>query len=537
MSDPEGPGLDLTPYPLPGKRVRAVGEYVPEPWRIDPKIDIDRIEYALEFRRLAGVTQVVPPQDGYLFHNRLTHSMKVASVAATIARQLVYAYEDDDVMLAEVGPLGFWVDPDYCYAAALAHDIGHPPFGHAGEQALQGLLGGTWAKPKMRAHSFEGNAQSTRILVDLSFRKLHKQGLELTQRTVAAVAKYPWLRGHHPHVVPKLARKWSFYDTESDVLKDLIDDRFIAVERTPWSDLTAEEREALDPDGTGEWRSAGRTDRVHRWPEAEIMDWADDVSYAVHDMEDFFMSGLIPLHRITVALRAAPGVEEFDWEQDSFSFTQNDLEVRDALRFARDKMAETLDENGQSLRAHVNAAFDMLRANMIEAMPSRRFDGSARAHTQLHAFGSSGIRLLTENCQLEVFAVAGRPRLRFVVPPKLRLVAEFFKAICRFYVIDTSAVRVMQAGQKRLLLELIEALLEMAGESKNQFKRVLPSRLAEFMDRGMPSTDDADDVVRSYQLAVVDYVCSLRDAQAEQIAIALTGRDGTLTLPGNWLDT
>ena len=108
-----------------------------EAWRTAAEVDADRVFYSPEFRRLSGVTQVVPPQDGYHFHERLSHSLKVAQIAATLARQVVSQSSlPADVDVTE------WVDPEYCYVAGLVHDIGHPPFGHAGEQQLQRLLEG-----------------------------------------------------------------------------------------------------------------------------------------------------------------------------------------------------------------------------------------------------------------------------------------------------------------------------------------------------------------------------------------------------------
>lgn len=512
--------------------------YAPEKWRTDARIDIDRIEYALEFRRLAGVTQVVPPQDGYLFHNRLTHSMKVASVAATVARQLTHQYGENARIREVTGhDFDYWIDPDFCYAAALAHDIGHPPFGHAGEDALQRLLREKPARADNALHSFEGNAQSTRIVVSLSFRKLDEQGLQLSHRTVAAVAKYPWMRGAHPHLISKLAKKWSFYPEESDVLSELERRDYVAVERVALDQIPAEELAVAEEAPRSQWERDGfRVEKVYRWPEAEIMDWADDVSYAVHDMEDFFMSGLIPLHRLTVALRAAP--QDCDWLNDPyFSFTSNDTEVRDALLHARDKMRGTADEDGRPLDYAVNDSFKLIRQTVVDAMPSSRFDGSASAHMQLHAFGSTGIRLLTQDCELQIVQSGGKHRLRFIVPPRLRLVAEFFKALCRFYVIDTSALKVMQTGQKRLISELVEALQVMSLASREDFGRGLPSKLVEYIELRMPEAASEEDLKAAYQLAVVDYVCSLRDEQAEQLAVMLTGRDGALTLPGSWLDT
>lgn len=125
--------------------------------RQESQRDRDRLLYSSAFRRLAGVTQVIAPGEGHVFHNRLTHSLKVAQIARRLAERILSKQSS----LAE--QLG--VDPDVCEAAALAHDLGHPPFGHVAEKELDrlvvehGLMDG-----------FEGNAQSFRIVNSLSVR-------------------------------------------------------------------------------------------------------------------------------------------------------------------------------------------------------------------------------------------------------------------------------------------------------------------------------------------------------------------------------
>ena len=109
--------------------------------------DRDRILYSTAFRRLAEVTQVVSPSGGHVFHNRLTHSLKVAQVGRAAATWLVRQFPDD---VRAVGG----VDPYVVEAASLAHDLGHPPFGHLAERALDGLL-----RARGVDDGFEGNAQ------------------------------------------------------------------------------------------------------------------------------------------------------------------------------------------------------------------------------------------------------------------------------------------------------------------------------------------------------------------------------------------
>lgn len=118
--------------------------------------DRDRILYTAAFQRLAGVTQVVGPLEGHVFHNRLTHTLEVAQIARRLAEKLA---KENRALAEELGGL----DPDVVEAAALAHDLGHPPFGHVAEKELDAL-----ARSHGAAEGFEGNAQSFRIVTRLA---------------------------------------------------------------------------------------------------------------------------------------------------------------------------------------------------------------------------------------------------------------------------------------------------------------------------------------------------------------------------------
>ena len=144
------------------------------------QIDRDRILYSSAFRRLAQVTQVVTAQEGHVFHNRLTHSLKVAQVARRLTESLVTQQPE----IAE--KLG-GIEPDVVEAAALAHDLGHPPFGHIAEEELDEC-----AVRHDLKDGFEGNAQSFRILTKLAIHRIDYCGLNLTRATLNGVLKYPW---------------------------------------------------------------------------------------------------------------------------------------------------------------------------------------------------------------------------------------------------------------------------------------------------------------------------------------------------------
>jgi len=524
------------------RRQHAQDERSAEQWRTHAQTDADRVWYSPEFRRLEGVTQVVPPQEDYVFHDRLTHSVKVAQVAATLARLVLWRAEHDAATRAELSDVSVeeWIDPDHCYVAGLAHDIGHPPFGHAGEHALQDLTDDAEGLTKER--SFEGNAQSMRIVASLSFRKPQHNGLNLTLRSLAAIAKYPWLRGGHPQHITKLGKKWSFYPEESGILKELEREGFIHVEREPAGSLAATSDDGGRRDDADEPESEPAVAAVHRWPEAEIMDWADDISYAVHDLEDFYRSGRIPLHRLTTALTRVPKrfADSDSWNATSFEFAGDDEEVKEAFKFARTKMSKILDEDGAPLAAVVPAAFAQLVAVLSDFMPTNRFDGSRDAHVNLQKFASEAISYLSAQTRVEAFEVDGTQRVRFRVNAEARLVAEFFKAINQYYVIESSALATMQYGQNKALHRTVDALEVMAVNwvGDQSARRTLPARLGEYLEANAEALQsrDASDQSSIVTIAIIDYLCGLRDIQATILDSRLSGDRSSLSFSGAWLD-
>lgn len=211
--------------------------------------DRDRVLYSSAFHRLAGITQVVLSGEEDVFHTRQQHSYKVAQVGRRLAQKLI---REQNKEAEQIG-----LDEEVVEAACLAHDLGHPPFGHIGEKKLDELMrdGGRGGE------GFEGNAQSFRVITKLSVRFAQANGLDLTRATLAACLKYPWVRDRK---IDKKSKKWSVYASEKK-----------------------------------EFEFAREFHRhEHQTTEAHLMDWADDIAYSVHDLEDFHRCRAIPWNEI-----------------------------------------------------------------------------------------------------------------------------------------------------------------------------------------------------------------------------------------------
>lgn len=253
--------------------------------RTDAEIDYARIVHSGSFRRLQGKTQILSLGDDDFYRTRLTHSLEVAQVAEGLVQHLKDVEQGE---LKEIIPSGAQVR-----ALGLAHDIGHPPFGHGGEVALNYCM--------RDAGGFEGNAQTLRIVTALEPYSDHF-GADLTRRTLLGLLKYPATKAQvaNPQLQPKLLGSVTTfgaldpeqckpakacYDSDAEVIAWILDE-FSSEDRRQLQ--AVEKLEGTDAKGKVKH---GKT--VAKSLDCSIMDEADNIAYGVHDMEDALALQLI----------------------------------------------------------------------------------------------------------------------------------------------------------------------------------------------------------------------------------------------------
>ncbi|MFH8785238.1 deoxyguanosinetriphosphate triphosphohydrolase [Streptomyces roseoverticillatus] len=421
--------------PIAGYDEQDLERWAPEPdkrpGRTAFQRDRARVLHSAALRRLAGKTQVVTPGVSAQAwdaspRTRLTHSLECAQVGRELGAAL-------------------GCDPDLVEAACLAHDLGHPPFGHNGEEALNevaGLCGG-----------FEGNAQSLRLLTRLEPKRfvpagdggeLVSVGLNLTRAALDAATKYPWPRGGHP--TDPASRKFGVYADDMPVFT--------------WLRQGA---------------PAGR-----RSFEAQVMDWADDVAYSVHDVEDGLHAG----HLDPNVLLAAP-------------------ERRDVFDVAAGRYAPGAEPG------ELAEALDRL---LEQEWWPHGYDGSAVAQARLKDATSQLIGRFCLAAEAATRAAWGPGRLtrygaELVVPREIRLECAVLKAVADRYVMQREDQEKLRAEQRVVIAELAAALTARAPDGLDPQFRTLHAA----------ATDDA-----GRQRAVVDQISALTDVSARSLLARLT---------------
>jgi dGTPase len=418
------------------RRAAESAKHADNPGRGPFQRDRARVLHSSALRRLAAKTQVVQVGSADFPRTRLTHSLECAQIGRELGAAL-------------------GCDPDLVDAACLAHDLGHPPFGHNGEAALAQVAAG--------CGGFEGNAQSLRLLTRIE-PKVPGAGLNLTRATLAATLKYPWLASEASGTVlapggtapsgapssrdtpapdgPEPLAKYGCYDEDAEVFAWIRDGA---------------------PPG-------------HRCLEAQVMDWADDVAYSVHDLEDGLHGGLITLerlrdpgerHQVVLVAQAeycAPG-----------SVSAAELaETFDRL-LALSCWPERFDGSSLAIAAVKNLTSELIG----------RFCGAAQRVTRADGTGADGPFLSYE--------------VDLKIPRRQRLECALLKGVTARYVMRRAGAAASKARERELIAELAAGLAAGAPDALDPVFR--PGYLA--------ASSDA-----ARLRVVVDQVASLTDTSA-----------------------
>ena len=323
--------------------------------------DRARVLHSAALRRLADKTQVVGPRDGDTPRTRLTHSLEVGQIARSIGA-------------------GLGLDPDLCDMAGLTHDIGHPPYGHNGENALN----------EVALNGFEGNAQTLRILTRLEPKVIvddasgvpQSYGLNLTRAALDGACKYPWTKTNPDG---STNRKYGAYDEDADLL---------------------------------EWLRKGHSDN-RKCIEAQVMDWSDDIAYSVHDVEDGIISRRISLNvlwdLVELAQLAEKGAKAFGGTADEL------LEAADSLRNL--SVINAIGDFDYSLRDYAN--LKKMTSELVGRYVGATVGATSEANSELIASNT-----------------LGRMHGDLIVPKQAEAEVKLLKTIAVLYVMDLSLIHI-----------------------------------------------------------------------------------------------
>ncbi len=442
-------------------------------------------------------------------------------------------------------------------AAALAHDIGHAPFGHTGEEALQKAV--TCQKhreqfvhdfpQRLQSHKdltekgerdsecnppdgcilpdgFEGNAQSFRILTLLGTNHptSKNHGMNLTRRVLRASLKYPWRRGAEKHKT----NKWGVYDSDIETYRWLI--------------------------GGGDIKEPYRQNL-----ESSIMDIADDIAYAVHDLEDFYKANAIPFSEIYVSEESTTFLKIMDYVRGESGSEGNappllpskqidrlEREYRDFCewRITEDGSREEPDDIWWLTEGEGKFPILAKLVSVLMILPSRRFEDSVQGRQELSYWRGNLISLLVDSVK-----VSG-PGGQFVeFDEKMKPTVEFLKQLTWYFVIDDPDLAAIRLGQEELVIRCFRTLFNQSSAAwlkapekdlsgwlpipSHKLRKRLPERLADYVELGRAQSESAKEDPRDGEYiysprqivarAVVDFICSLTDEEMYSYSLQVGG--------------
>nr|WP_246045990.1 deoxyguanosinetriphosphate triphosphohydrolase [Rarobacter faecitabidus] len=367
---------------------RWVAEPRKNPSRTAFERDRGRLVHSSALRRLSAKTQILGPSADDFVRNRLTHTLEVAQVGRELGKAL-------------------GCDPDVVDTACLAHDLGHPPFGHNGERAL--------AEASADIGGFEGNAQTLRLLTRLEPKYIdsagRSAGLNLTRASLDASVKYPWTFSERPVSLDgRRTHKFGVYEDDLPIF---------------------------------EWLRDGATPGV-KCLEAQVMDLSDDVAYSVHDVEDAVASGRMDLAELAAdegRSRVLAAVEA--WYGGVVSPTQ----VRDAI--------SRLDDDGLLLRGFDGTRRALAELKNLTSALIGRFVRAAEVATR-ERYGAGA--LVRYDADL-------------IVPPETVAEILVLKGTAVAYVMAPREAEPAYTAQRRLLTQLVRTIYDRGPDALEiQFK-------------------------------------------------------------------
>ncbi|WP_147821327.1 dGTP triphosphohydrolase [Salidesulfovibrio onnuriiensis] len=374
--------------------------------------DRDRIIYSPAFRRLQNKTQVFLSGEYDFYRTRLTHSIEVSQIGRSICNHLNRTTDElgDD----------FTIDQNLVESICLAHDIGHPSFGHAGEAVLNKLM------KKHKAGGFEGNAQNLRILVDIFYRKGSEwSGMKPTRAFLDGMLKYKTLFSDS-----KKQKNHFVYDSQEEIL-DFVSGDFRFRDEFP----IEKER------------------NFFKSIECQIMDWADDIAYSIHDVSDGIQAGFITIKSIR------------KWQQD-----------------------KTTDYTGRD---------DQLLDELCDAMIN---DDYSRYLARLIGIFIHGTRLVRR----ETFLSSATNRYRFGIERDRQMddICTLLKQMAIALVFHTPQVHQLEYKGEQILKRLFKVFSKRYVEREHSHFTLLPDHYAKAIDR-------ADEPMK-YRI-ICDYLSGMTD--------------------------
>jgi len=407
--------------------------------------DHDRVIFSSSFRRLERKTQVHPMSDNDHIHSRLTHSLEVSCVGRSLGAQVGEMLEANLPKHISPADLGAIVQ-----AACLAHDIGNPPFGHTGEYAIRHwfrdpqnaeFLSGLSPNEVKDFQTFEGNAQGLRILTQLEYHRFDG-GMRLTYATLGSFLKYPWHSGYQD---PKKGEKYGAYQSELAFLKEIA------------------QEVGLKPLGDN---------RYCRHPLVYLMEAADDICYAIIDLEDGVEMHLLQYEEVETLLLELIGD---DVPKSYFNTTPEDP--------ARRRLA-------------------ILRGKAIEIMVNAVSDAFVEHESQLLEGELNG-------------------DLISLTPPKVSKCIHQAKSLAREKIFKDPKKALIEIGAYTTLGSLLDAFLRAVDDVlEGGAVSYKSQRILDLIGRHAPQK--GWDKYRSY-LRVVDYISGMTDDYAVELAQAIRG--------------